>query len=409
MVDMLDVGEQRMDDLQRDVLATVEAAIAEYRAGRFVIIVDDEDRENEGDLAMAAEHITPEAVNFMATHGRGLICAALTGERLDALNLPLMVPQDRNRSGFGTGFTLSVEARSGVTTGISAFDRAHTIRTLIDPRTTAEDLATPGHMFPLRARAGGVLERRGQTEASVDLARLAGLTPAGVICEILAPDGTMERLPGLIEFARRHGLCIVTVEALAQHLRAQGGVDVAGASKDLRAPKRAGQESPADSDHTTGEKRMGKVFEGKLIGTGLKIGIVASRWNDFMGGRLLEGAKDALIRHDVRAEDIDVAYVPGSFEIPLVAQKMASSGRYDAVVCLGVLIRGSTPHFDYIAGEASKGIAHASWQSGVPVTFGVITTENIEQAIERSGSKAGNKGVEAAMAAIEMANLLRQM
>ena len=201
MVDMLDVGEQRTDDLQRDVLATVEAAIAEYRAGRFVIIVDDEDRENEGDLAIAAEHITPEAVNFMATHGRGLICATLTGERLDALNLPLMVPQDRNRSGFGTGFTLSVEARSGVTTGISAFDRAHTIRTLIDPRTTAEDLATPGHMFPLRARAGGVLERRGQTEASVDLARLAGLTPAGVICEILAPDGTMERLPGLIEFA----------------------------------------------------------------------------------------------------------------------------------------------------------------------------------------------------------------
>ena len=154
---------------------------------------------------------------------------------------------------------------------------------------------------------------------------------------------------------------------------------------------------------------MGNIYEGKLIGTGLKIGIVAARWNDFMGGRLLEGAKDALIRHDVRAEDIDVAYVPGSFEIPLAAQKMAQSGRYDAVVCLGVLIRGSTTHFDYIAGEASKGIAQASWQSGVPVTFGVITTENIEQAIERSGSKAGNKGAEAALAAIEMANLLKSM
>ena len=154
---------------------------------------------------------------------------------------------------------------------------------------------------------------------------------------------------------------------------------------------------------------MGKIYEGKLIGTGLKFGIVISRWNDFMGSKLLEGAKDALIRHDVAEADIDIVYVPGSFEIPLAAQKMASGQRYDAVICLGVLIRGSTPHFDYIASEASKGIAQTSWQSGIPVTFGVITTENIEQAIERSGSKAGNKGVEAAMAAIEMANLLKQM
>jgi 6,7-dimethyl-8-ribityllumazine synthase len=154
---------------------------------------------------------------------------------------------------------------------------------------------------------------------------------------------------------------------------------------------------------------MGNIYEGKLIGTGLKVGIVVSRWNDFMGRKLLEGAKDALIRHDVNPDDIDIAYVPGSFEIPLAAQKMAHSKRYDAVICLGVLIRGSTPHFDYIASEASKGIAQTSWQSGIPVTFGVITTENIEQAIERSGSKAGNKGVEAAMAAIEMANLLKRL
>lgn len=154
---------------------------------------------------------------------------------------------------------------------------------------------------------------------------------------------------------------------------------------------------------------MAHLFEGKLIGTGLKFGIVASRWNDFMGSKLLEGAKDALIRHDVSADDIDVALVPGSFEIPLAAQRMAKSGRYDAVICLGVLIRGATPHFDYIANEASKGIAQASWNSGVPVTFGVITTETLEQAIERSGSKAGNKGAEAALAAIEMANLMRQI
>lgn len=143
---------------------------------------------------------------------------------------------------------------------------------------------------------------------------------------------------------------------------------------------------------------MGNIYEGKLVGTGLKIGIVTSRWNDFMGSKLLEGAKDALVRHDVSEEDIDVAYVPGSFEITLAAMKMAEKKKYDAIICLGVLIRGATPHFDYIASEASKGIAQTSWQNGIPVTFGVITTETIEQAIERSGSKAGNKGAEAALA-----------
>ena len=154
---------------------------------------------------------------------------------------------------------------------------------------------------------------------------------------------------------------------------------------------------------------MGNVYEGKLIGTGLKVGIVIARWNDFMGERLLEGAKNTLIRHDIAEADIDIAYVPGSFEIPVVAQKLAKSQRYDAVICLGVLIRGSTAHFDYIANQAGAGIAQASWQSGIPGTFGVITTETIEQAIERSGSKAGNKGAEAAAVAIEMANLLKQL
>ncbi|NOZ71713.1 MAG: 6,7-dimethyl-8-ribityllumazine synthase [Chloroflexi bacterium] len=154
---------------------------------------------------------------------------------------------------------------------------------------------------------------------------------------------------------------------------------------------------------------MNQLFSGKLVGTGLKIGIVVSRWNDFMGSRLLEGAKDALIRHDVNEEDIDVALVPGSLELPLTAQKMANSGRYDAIICLGVVIRGATPHFDYVAGEAAKGIAQVGLQSEIPVTFGVITSNTLEQAIERAGSKGGNKGVEAALAAIEMANLLRQM
>jgi 6,7-dimethyl-8-ribityllumazine synthase len=154
---------------------------------------------------------------------------------------------------------------------------------------------------------------------------------------------------------------------------------------------------------------MSKQYSGNLVGTGLKIAIVASRWNDFMSSRLLEGARDALVRHGVVEEDVDVALVPGSFELPLAAQRVARSGRYDAVVCLGVVIRGATPHFDYVAGEAAKGIAQVALQSGVPVTFGVVTADTLEQAIERAGSKAGNKGVEAAMAAIEMANLLRQI
>lgn len=206
-------------------LATVEEAIADYRAGKFVIIVDDEDRENEGDLAIAAEHITPDAVNFMAIYGRGLICAAMTGEMLDRLQIPLMVPQSQNRSGFGTGFTISVEAATGVSTGISAFDRAHTIRTLIDPASRPQDIAMPGHIFPLRSRDGGVLERPGQTEASVDLARLAGLTPAGVICEVMSDDGTMARLPELIEFAAHHNIKIVSVEAIAQYRLSKNGHD----------------------------------------------------------------------------------------------------------------------------------------------------------------------------------------
>jgi 6,7-dimethyl-8-ribityllumazine synthase len=154
---------------------------------------------------------------------------------------------------------------------------------------------------------------------------------------------------------------------------------------------------------------MAKTIEGRLIGTGMKIGIVSTRWNDFMGQKLLDGAKDALLRHDVADDDITIVIVPGSYEIPLAAKKLAASGKYDALVCLGVLIRGGTLHFELIAGEASKGIAHAAWESGIPVAFGVITTENMEQAIERSGSKAGNKGAEAAMAAIEMVDVMRQL
>ena len=194
---------------------TAPDAVAEIAAGRMVIVVDDEDRENEGDLTIAAGKITPEAINFMATHGRGLICMPMTGERLDELEVPLMV-QD-NTSIHETAFCVSIEARTGVTTGISAADRAHTVRLAIAPDAGPRDLVRPGHVFPLRARPGGVLQRAGQTEAGVDLARMAGLYPAAVICEVMNDDGTMARLPDLEVFATRHGLGIVSVADLIRH------------------------------------------------------------------------------------------------------------------------------------------------------------------------------------------------
>ena len=190
----------------------IEAALEDIRQGKMIILVDDEDRENEGDLVVAAELVTAETINFMATHGRGLICLSLTEERADELGLPLM--SSENSSSFGTAFTVSIEARQGVSTGISAFDRAHTIRVAVDDSTTAYDLARPGHVFPLRARKGGVLARAGQTEGSVDLARFAGLKPAGVICEIMNDDGSMARMPQLEIFAAKHGLKIISVAEL---------------------------------------------------------------------------------------------------------------------------------------------------------------------------------------------------
>ncbi|GMV85176.1 MAG: riboflavin biosynthesis protein RibBA [Dehalococcoidia bacterium] len=203
---------------ERDpVMATVPEAIEEYRRGKFVIITDDEDRENEGDLCIAAQFVTPDHINFMAKYGRGLICCSITEERCEQLKLPLMVDPAANNSGFGTPFTVSVEARTGVTTGISAADRARTVQVIIDPETKPEDLARPGHMFPLRARKGGVLVRAGQTEASVDLAKMSGLYPGAVICEIMKMDGEMARMPDLKRFARRHGLRIVTVNEMIKY------------------------------------------------------------------------------------------------------------------------------------------------------------------------------------------------
>jgi 3,4-dihydroxy 2-butanone 4-phosphate synthase / GTP cyclohydrolase II len=197
--------------------ATVEEAIEDIRQGKFVVVVDAADRENEGDLTIAAQFATPEAINFMAMHARGLVCLCLTEERCDALGLRQMT--DRNETPFGTAFTVSVEAREGVTTGISAHDRSHTIQVAIDPSKAADDLVQPGHVFPLRAKPGGVLRRAGQTEAAVDLARMAGLNPAGVVCEIMNEDGTMARVPDLVPYCEQHGFKLITVADLIEYRR----------------------------------------------------------------------------------------------------------------------------------------------------------------------------------------------
>ncbi|MFP6870016.1 MAG: 3,4-dihydroxy-2-butanone-4-phosphate synthase [Nitrospinota bacterium] len=196
------------------LFSSINEAIGDIREGQIVLLVDDEDRENEGDFVMAAEKVTPEAINFMTKEGRGLVCLSLTPERVESLGLPMMVDRFHNGSPFGTPFTVSIEAREGVTTGISAFDRAHTIRTAIQPHAASSDLVTPGHIFPLRARPGGVLRRAGHTEGAVDLAQLAGLDPSGVICEVMREDGTMARLPDLEKVAERNNLSIVTIKDL---------------------------------------------------------------------------------------------------------------------------------------------------------------------------------------------------
>jgi 3,4-dihydroxy 2-butanone 4-phosphate synthase/GTP cyclohydrolase II len=206
---------ERPKDERSDHFASIEGALEDFRAGKMLIVADDEDRENEGDLTIAAEKITPDVINFMAVHGRGLICMPMTGERLDELRIPLMVSD--NTSSYGTAFCVSIEAKSGVSTGISAADRARTVLAAVDPATTPSDLVRPGHMFPLRAKPGGVLQRAGQTEAAVDLARIAGLYPAGVICEVMNQDGTMARVPDLERFAKEHDIKLITVADLIRY------------------------------------------------------------------------------------------------------------------------------------------------------------------------------------------------
>jgi 3,4-dihydroxy 2-butanone 4-phosphate synthase/GTP cyclohydrolase II len=236
--------------------ATIEEAIEDIREGRMVIVVDDPDRENEGDLTIAAQFATPEAINFMATHARGLVCLCLTEQRADELGLRPMT--ERNEAPLGTAFTVSIEAREGVTTGISAADRSRTIQVAIHPDSTARDLVQPGHVFPLRAKPGGVLERIGQTEAAVDLARLAGLNPSGVVCEIMNDDGTMARIPDLVPYSERHGLKMVTVADLVEYRRRHEKLVERGAA--VRLPTEYGEfQAIAFKEKLTGKTHLALV------------------------------------------------------------------------------------------------------------------------------------------------------
>ncbi|HXH87023.1 MAG TPA: bifunctional 3,4-dihydroxy-2-butanone-4-phosphate synthase/GTP cyclohydrolase II [Gaiellaceae bacterium] len=242
--------------------ATIEEAIEDIRQGKFVVVVDDEDRENEGDLTIAAQFTTPEAVNFMVTHARGLVCLCLTEERCDELGLRQMT--DQNETPFGTAFTVSVEARDGVSTGISAHDRSHTIQVAVDPTSRPADLVQPGHVFPLRARDGGVLKRSGQTEAAVDLARLAGLNPAGVVCEIMKDDGSMARVPDLIPYCELHGLKMVTVADLIEYRRRHE--QLVERTTSVRMPTQHGEFTAVAFRETLTGKNHVALVKGDVVG-----------------------------------------------------------------------------------------------------------------------------------------------
>ena len=559
--------------------STIEDAIEDIRAGKMVVVCDAEDRENEGDLTMAAQFVTPEAINFMAMHGRGLICLALTPERCDELGLDLMAA--KNESGFGTNFTITIEAREGVSTGISAHDRARTIQVAIDPRSKPEDLVQPGHMFPLKAKPGGVLERTGQTEAAVDLARLAGLNPSGVICEVMNDDGTMARVPDLVEYCDRHDLKMITVADLIAYRRkhdkliervvqtrlptdfgdfeavgfrslvdekhhvamVKGDVDGAedvlvrvhsecltgdvfhsqrcdcgqqlesalrmieeegqgvllylsqegrgiGLLNKLRAYKlqeegldtvdanlklglpvdlrdygigaqilvdlgltsirlltnnpkkivglrglRPARDRPdSDPARTRRPQRdylrakrdklghllhhQGLALDEEMIheehvrdrkkrrGERLRFAIVVGRFYEDLADRLVEGATRVF---EEAGGDVDVHDVPGAFELPLAARYCADSGRYEGVACLGAVIRGETSHYDHVCGEAAAGIARVQLDTGVPCSFGVLTVENMEQALARTGGGKRHQGEDAAHAVLRMAALRREL
>ena len=349
-------------------VCSIETILEDARQGRMFILVDAEERENEGDLVIAAQHCGAEAVNFMATHGRGLICLALDARRARRLRLPWMTR--RNRSRHGTAFTVSIEAREGVSTGISAHDRARTIAVAIDPGKEAADLVSPGHIFPLVAREGGVLARAGHTEAATDIARLAGLQPAAVLCEIMHADGSMARLPQLTDFARAHGLNIATIA-------------------DLIEWRRRHDRPPAVPPQATGETPMPP-----------HIVIIEAVFYEDIAELLAQGAIAALQQAGASYERIQV---PGALEIPAaIGLRRDAAPRADGFVALGCVIRGETGHYDIVAQESARALMNLSLD-GVLLGNGVLTVDSREQALARAGER--DKGGDAARACLRLLDI----
>ncbi len=377
--------------------ANVPRLLEAIAAGGMVVLVDDEDRENEGDLVMAADCVRPEDINFMAREARGLICLALPAERCRELHLPPMVR--RNRSRHGTAFTVSIEAATGVTTGISAHDRAHTIRTAVAEGARPRDLHQPGHVFPLAARPGGVLARPGHTEAAVDMARLAGRVPAGVIVEILGEDGRMARRPELERFAQARGLLLGSIADLIAHRRSTEA-PVAHCYSDGSSPR------PGIPDRMSGIAGFEASVE---LPDAARFAVVAARFNGAIVERLLAGAGTAFASRGVADTAVEVFHVPGAWELPLAAAHLARSQRFHGMVALGCVVRGDTRHFEHIADGCAQGLMQVQVETGVPIGNAVLAVERIEDAETRAAPGEGNKGYQATLAAIEAAALVARI
>ncbi|MBN8841005.1 MAG: 3,4-dihydroxy-2-butanone-4-phosphate synthase, partial [Sphingomonadales bacterium] len=376
--------------LRHAFLSSPEEIIEEAKNGRMFILVDDEDRENEGDLVIPAQMATPEKVNFMARHGRGLICLALAKSRVDQLGLDLMSRNNGTRH--ETAFTVSIEARDGVTTGISAADRARTIAVAIDAAKGKDEIVTPGHVFPLIARDGGVLVRAGHTEAAVDVARLAGLNPSGVICEIMNEDGTMARMDDLVAFAQLHNLKIGTIRDLIAYRRRHDHLVQKQAEMTFESRWGGSWRAITFFNKATGDETIALV-KGRIdpASPTLVRMHTASFFVDMFGEQsdrtgllsrsmeLIAGARAAI---EEAGHQADIVTVPGALELPGAIALAAETGRYDAYVALGVVIRGETYHFEIVSNESARGLM-ALTMDGLPIGNDILTTENEEQAIRR--------------------------
>jgi 6,7-dimethyl-8-ribityllumazine synthase len=384
--------------------SSMEEAIKKFSEGEFVVVMDDDNRENEGDIVLAAQFATPEKVAFALRHTSGILCAPMTKEMADRLQLPQMIEHntDPNR----TAFTVSVD-HIKTSTGVSAHDRSLTFQSLASLNTDATQYRKPGHIFPLVARPGGVLERRGHTEATLDLCKLSGLHPVGFLVEIMNPDGTMSRLPECITFARENNFPLITVEQIAQYRKehplheetkqasnsyreikieqSQIVIPPASSSGIITATNTMSQNVTNDSDL---KKEIPISLPTPSNVHQLTIGFVRTAWNQQMVDSLADQTRDQLILRGILPKNILEARVPGSFELPWAAQRLIRDKKVDVVVCFGVLLKGETMHFEYISGSVAQGLMQLQLSSEVPILDAVLNCLTLEQADARCNSKS---------------------